>query len=224
MSFSESLTLAALIVTAIATTVLAVATWRLVKGTNRLVGENKQLVTENNRLVAAAEAEAKASLATVEEIRRDRELAYRPYLTFEITIATPDIDVTPGTPPPAPSRANTDTVHFVNYGRGPALSAIVCEALTSSWRRTKVFDLSADDEGDLDVTQHPLAQNPGGGLLGSQYPGQGLLAGRWAAAFCEDLFGNRYRFQPRLADADVWRPGEPEPGWAIWYALQKKLD
>jgi hypothetical protein len=207
----------AVVVTALSTAVLAGLTWRLVKA-------NRDLVAENAKLIAAAESEAKASSASVEEIKRDRELAHRPYLVFEITAWTPDNVYSYGTPPPPPNAANTDQVHIVNLGRGPAISAMFCELLATSWRRTKVFDVKPNDDGDTDVTQHPGQQRPTGQLLGAQYVGPGELAGRWAAAFCEDLFGNRFRFRPRRADPDVWRPGESEPDWAKWYAEQKFLD
>jgi len=50
-----------------------------------LVDANNKLVAENAKLIAAAEKEANASLATVDEIRRDRELGYRPYLSWQFT-------------------------------------------------------------------------------------------------------------------------------------------
>src|SRR6266851_7394739 len=99
---NETLTLLELGATAAATIILAGATWWLAKSTKRLVGENM-------KMIAAAESEAKASLATVEEIRRDRELGYQPYLSFEIQRFTAVwLDAQP------------DMVNVVNYGRGPA--------------------------------------------------------------------------------------------------------
>jgi hypothetical protein len=210
---SEGITLAAVVVTALATAVLAYLT-------KRLVDENKKMVAENNRLIAAAEMEAKASLATVEEIRHNRELEFRPYLTFEITNSTPDDPYSHGNPPPPISSSNTDKVHFVNFGRGPAISAVFCELLGTSWRRTQVFEVSPNEAHDLDATRHPSQYQPSGDLLKGIDP----PTGRQVAMFCEDLFGNRFRFNPRVADADMWRPGEPESGWAKWYAEQKFLD
>lgn len=224
VTVGEGITLAAVLVTAGATTSLAIITGRLTKATNLLVGENQKMAAENSKLIAAAESEAKASNATIDEIKRDRELAHRPYLVFEITKWTPDDVYSYGTPLPPPSAANTDSVHIVNLGRGPAISAMFCEVLASSWRRTRVFDVKPNDDGDIDVTRHPGQHNSTGQLLGAQYVGPGELAGRWAAAFCEDLFGNRFRFRPRGAVPDVWRPGETEPDWSKWYREQKFLD
>ncbi len=166
------------------------------------------------KMIAAAESEAKASLATVEEIRRDRELGYQPYLSFEIQRFTAVwLDAQP------------DMVNVVNYGRGPALSAIFCERLETSWRRTKTFDLSpegsgaGENQGLMEVRPRPAGRQPGPAVVDAKDPN-----GPFVAIFCEDHLGNRYRFRPRIARPDRWRPGDPPVDWVTWYAPERFLD
>src|SRR5438309_5060037 len=105
------------------------ATWRLVNKTKDLVGENA-------KLIAAAEKEANASLATVEEIKRDRELGYRPYLSW--TFAEFRETEYP------PEAGYADVLKVLNLGRGPALNAVYAILFVKSWRRSPTFDSPVD--------------------------------------------------------------------------------
>ena len=190
----------AIVVTGVSTAVLAVATWRLVNKTNALVGEN-------TRLIAAAEKEANASLATVEEIKRDRELGYRPYLSWTFTEFRE-------TEYP-PEAGYSDTLRVLNLGRGPAINAVYAMRFVSTWRRSPTFDSPVGDDGEV-KSYGQAGQRPPEEFLGYQDEG-----GRWEAMFCEDPLGNIYRFRP-LTKPDIWSAEKTDlPGWVGWYRAEK---
>lgn len=157
------------------TAALAIATWRLASQTSR---------------------DVRASEQTVLEIRRDRELAFRPYLSWEARPA----------------------LHASNNGRGPALNAVFCHLAIDSddWlsHLPSLLDLGPGDEvpsaaysvmlDPMTLAAPPRIQMPG-------YVVQKI-------AICEDLFGNRYRFVQGQTEADRWIPGSgSKPDWVEWY-------
>jgi len=190
----EWVTLLAVVVTALATAVLAILTWRV--------------VTENAKLIAAAEKQATASLATVEEIKRDRELAYRPYLIWTFTeFRETEYD---------PTTDYSDTLRVQNIGRGPAVNGVYCMLLVKTWRRSPTFDSPPGDDGPM-KSYGQAGPRPPEDFLGYQDEG-----GRWEAMFCEDQLGNVYRFRPLVTKPDIWPAEKTErsSGWVEWYRVE----
>src|SRR5581483_3231301 len=78
--------------------------WAVAGGTFALAIATAWMAWKTRGVAQATEKEAKASLATVDEIRKDRELTFRPYLSW---VLTPSLNAT-------------------NNGRGPALNSVFC--------------------------------------------------------------------------------------------------
>lgn len=152
-------------------------------------------------LVTAAMAVATAYMArrsrdAITEIRRDRELTFRPYISWELGSGT--------------------YVNAVNFGKGPALNAIFCtvDEDQKTWSTTAPMlrDFSPDQKTS---NSDQIMLTPGTGPIPPR-PKVGNTVPR-KVAFCEDHLGNRYRFLPGAVIADVWRPGKRKPDWVAWY-------
>jgi|SRR5215472_4799960 len=136
----------------------------------------------------------KASRDTIAEIQKDRELTFRPYVSWKISGGT--------------------RVNGVNFGKGPAVDTVfsVVEEDERLWRWYALVDVSPGqtitDADDLVLLpkQGPAPPRP---QVGGVVPRK--------VAICEDQLGNRYRFLPGAVMADVWRPGQPKPDWVEWY-------
>jgi hypothetical protein len=136
---------------------------------------------------------ARAAQNSIREVQRDRELGFRPYLSWKLGAGT--------------------HVLGVNLGRGPALNTIFCVVDDHGWRWfPELVDFSPGQEvtqaDQLVLTAQQGAPPP--------RPQVGQIVPR-KVAFCEDQLGNRYRFLPGKVAADVWRPGEAKPDWVLWY-------
>jgi hypothetical protein len=186
---------------AIATFVLAFFTWRNVRLTRGLV-EGTKLSAE------AGKTAAEAGKQTVAEIQRDRELEYRPYVSWNIVAQTRANEriVAPG------------TARVSNFGRGPAIHCLCCLAWMDTsadpiqLATTFLFDLSPQDTGDLTL------ESRAGWMPNEEMAGSPIPAGPPGLrfAFCQDQLGNHYRFLPYRLEADVWREG-PKPRWLDFY-------
>jgi hypothetical protein len=174
-------TLGGILATAIGTIVLAWKTSTLASGTAEMAD--------------ATRTEASAAKDTISEIQKDRELTFRPYVSWKISGGT--------------------RVNGVNLGKGPALNTVFCvvEEDERLWRWfAELVDFSPGqtitDADDL-VLLPKQGQPPPRALVGRVVPRK--------VAFCEDQLGNRYRFLPGAVIADAWRPGENKPDWVTWY-------
>jgi hypothetical protein len=174
-------TLGGILATAIGTVVLAWKTSTLASGTAEMA--------------EATRTEARAAKDTVTEIQKDRELTFRPYVSWKISGGT--------------------RVNGVNLGKGPALNTVFCvveegERLWSWYPDLVDFSpgqtITDTDDVGLRPKQRPAPPRP---QVGRVVPRK--------VAFCEDQLGNRYRFLPGSVIADVWRPGENKPDWVMWY-------
>ena len=174
-------TLGGILATAIGTVVLAWKTSTLASGTQEMA--------------EATRSEARTARDTVTEIQKDRELTFRPYISWKL--------------------GASEVVNGVNLGKGPALNTVFCvvEEDEVHWRfYAELVDFSPGqqirDKHQLGLTERsgPTPPRP---QIGPKKPRK--------VAFCEDQLGNRYRFLPGKVDADVWRPGEQKPDWVIWY-------
>jgi hypothetical protein len=145
-------------------------------------------------------SEASAARDTVTEIQKDRELTFRPYVSWKIGEGV--------------------SVLAVNFGRGPALHTMFCKVdQDDRWKATpedQLIDMSPGEKitaaDKVYLVTWPGAQAasaPARPQVGQTVPRQ--------VAFCEDQLGNRYRFLQGKVDADVWHAGELKPDWVVWY-------
>jgi hypothetical protein len=136
--------------------------------------------TATEEQAKASADQAKASQMLAEEAQRTRELEWQPLLVF-----------TPETPVLRNQLTNT--------GRGPAYrSVVVCRY-----------------PGSTVVSRPPISLGANSDIHAPMYPAERLLSGvlpenaNWAA-YCEEQFGNKYRFLDKGARPDVWRVGEEQ--------------
>ncbi len=186
---------------AIATFALAYFTWRNVRLTRGLIEATKSAAE-------AGRTTAEAGTQTVAEIQRDRELEYRPYVSWGIGSQTRAGDriVEPG------------IAGVSNFGRGPTIHCLCCLAWMDTaadplqFATTVLFDLSPQDTGQL-ALERRSGWMPNAEIAGSQIP---IGAPGLRFAFCQDQLGNHYRFVPYRLEADVWREGA-KPRWLEFY-------
>jgi hypothetical protein len=194
---------------------LAIRTSQMATATEKAAEATEKAAEASEKAAGAAEKEAIEAKATVDEIRRDRELAYRPYISWKVTQLSTASGVVMGDP------------HIVgaNFGRGPALHCICVafwpEVMVKS-RSPVLFDLSPNDSMDI-VTEARDWQVPGPEVTGP--PPSAPVPTGWPSyrvAFCQDQLGNSYRFVPYKVDADAWHPNDPRPAWLTWYEARRK--
>jgi hypothetical protein len=173
-------------------------------------------VRKTGGLVAATEKSAAAAKATVDEIQRDRELAYRPYLSWRVGLNRSGKEI-------------TGALAWVdNFGRGPAVHCVCCigwgtpagAALVANTMTSDLFDLTPNqpEPKGLDMKMRSGVQLTSG-LAGLEVGEEPVRV-----AFCQDQLGNYYRFLPFKVEADVYRPGtdKAEPRWMVFYRDQFK--
>ncbi len=170
-------------------------------------------VRKTGGLVTATEKSAAAAKATIDEIQRDRELAYRPYLSWRVGGLSSN-----------PKDIKGGTAWVANFGRGPAIHCLCCTGLATpaaTTVTTDLFDLSPNEPEPrrLDMTLRSGAQ------LTSEMAGTEVGEEPVRAAFCQDQLGNYYRFVPFKVETDVFRPGtdKAEPRWMVFYRDQFTL-
>jgi hypothetical protein len=187
-----------------ATTILAGVTYWNVRQAKALVGETKGLVQ-------ATQDSASAAKQTIGELRKDRELEYQPYLSWQRVGATTDLKQITG-----PGEAVV-----VNHGRGPALQCLCCATWMddgpepgSYISTTDLFDLSPTQESEERLHRRRNAWVPGDEIAGAA-----VAAGRPnRVAFCQDHLGTYYRFVPYRARVDSWRETDGgRPRWLDFY-------
>lgn len=177
---------------------------------------NVTLAASTRDLANATSLLADTSKTTIDEIRIDRELAYRPQISWLVIELATAGELVTGNP----------KVHVANFGRGPALHCL-CVAFWPKVmvraRSTLLFDLSPNEKGDV-ATEARDWQVPGPDVTGP--PPSGPVPTGWPSvrvAFSQDQIGNSYRFVPYKVDADVWRPkDDPRPAWLDWYEARRK--
>lgn len=198
----EGLVAAGTFLLAIATFVLAFFTWRNVRLTRGLVDATK-------RAAEAGKTTAETGQQTVAEIRRDRELEYRPYVSWGV-----------GSQQRAGKRITEPGSAIVaNFGRGPAIHCLCCLTWTDSsadslWlATTDLFDISPQEKREVGHLRKRTGLLPTEDIAGGPIP---IDSPGLRFAFCQDQLGNHYRFVPYRVEADVWREGL-KPGWLEFY-------
>ena len=194
--------MAATLILAGATVWLGVQTRATVREASKLRNEAARQAEATLRQADATTREADASRRVLEEMRIDRELAVRPYLTWDII--------------EAPNDGSTSEVHKVkigNFGRGPAINCRFVSVQDGKRRQSLRFELSASEVGGIIGYRF---DDPIDALLLAGHPQKGIQH----ALFCFDQFGTVYRFQVGALEADTSHKDDSEsPDWARWYRV-----
>ncbi len=221
-----ALALGASVFVGIMTLRMAAATKLAAEATKRAAAATEAAAAATQDEAQATREEAAATTKMVDEVRRDRELAYRPYLSWRLTEANLVAGIVQDHPSPR--------LWCANFGRGPALHRL-CVAFWPSVmikvRSTILFDLSPNESTHDPGAETVRAEPRGWDLPSVEIIGQPAAAAEHVppggpsmrVAFCQDQLRNAYRFVPFKVDADVWRPGEQRPPWLDWYE-QRRTD
>ncbi|HVC76223.1 MAG TPA: hypothetical protein VND96_06875 [Candidatus Micrarchaeaceae archaeon] len=192
---------------------VAVGTGVLALATFALAGISGWNVNKTGKLVSATELLATNAKATIDEIQKDRELAYRPYISWNASLTRTGQSITAGRAYP------------VNFGRGPVVHGLCCLAWIEPQGgstyihhllTTDLFDLSADSSGGDGLQMSDRA----GAMADADVAGNEVTNEGVRVAFCQDQLGNYYRFVP-YHPAEIWRPKVGDrPKWIEFYADQ----
>jgi hypothetical protein len=203
---------------AVATFVLAFFAWRSIRENQHLITATQTSAKATEESAAAAQKSAKAAELTITEMRQDRELEYRPYLSLEVAGGWSSW-VAKWTEKENPEIDNPGVVTVFNFGRGPAIHVLCCAAWLPTepngsphLHTSNPFDLSPNDE------KRQRVQDRKGLLPYEEIAGTPLTADRPAwFAFCQDQLGHYFRFVP-LRKPDDWREGQGDrPPWVGFY-------
>ena len=179
-------------------TLVAVGTGLLALATFVLAAIAAWNVRKTGALVSATEKSAAAAAATVDEIRRDRELAWMPYVVLEPGAFGSNI---------GPNEM-TITGFVTNVGRGPALNCFHAYIGSGKWSRSPLFGIPAGDKRNVASV---LTPPPIDGALFTY--GQEAIDNIHVVV-CQDSFGDKlYRFIGGRAGFDIWRKQEARPAW-----------
>ena len=187
------------------------ASFSVAGGTLALAWITRRAVVEARRASDAAREEGQATLGLATETHRDRELAWRPVLTWEVT--DPE-----GASGGEPAGERTTVVVVKNVGNGPAIG---CEYVARDHGRCtyrRGFALSAGEVVELSIgaSEPPWEQEPQGlfdPATSTRLTGQ--RPRRMQVLMCSDILGRRWRFfedfPPESVDGDDVDP----PPWAM---------
>lgn len=179
----------------IANVVIAGFTLKAARATRRAAEATETAAVATRDEADATRDEAAATRLMVEEVRTDRELNYRPYLSFNAGMDHPAGGL----------------VHYqatvINVGRGPAINCLLARFMIREiWCLSANFELGSNQSLD---TFAPAQVDPPPAFLGQ------IGAGR-TVMFCQDQFGACHMFDPpRAAQVSAMAEGAPE--WAAWY-------
>lgn len=179
----------------IANAVVAVFTLKAARATRRSAEATEKAAQATHDEAEATKLEAAASLQVVEEMKADRELTFRPYLSWELS----------------PGRG----LHAANHGRGPALNAVFCGLIGRNiWlgHLPTLIDFGPGDKFPKEGFFFELAP-----MEISPPPTPALGHPVLKVAMCEDQLGNRYRFCQGSVEPEIWQHGQPKPDWVTWY-------
>jgi hypothetical protein len=161
---------------------------------------------QTRRAVEVGAREAEASVAMLEEARRDRELAVRPFLDLTVHITTDNL-------PPVVYAGVRNVVN------GPAINVRVLRRLVGEVLWNDEFILRPGEvHPTLEGSGIPLTNRRGfrevdPALVGERPPDDLI-------AYCQDLLGNGLRFRLRTGEPpEEWRRGEAQPPWGTAVVL-----
>jgi len=162
----------------------------------------------------SARDEAKATGRMVDEMRRDRELVWRAWITVR--------DLRGG----GTQGAQSEGVLIANTGSSPALGCRWARRWDGGgWAVSGPIDLAPSAERFEVAEPQPAGGPVPEELFVPPVHGEERTARAPAAAFCRDVLGRRYRFpmgtDGHLRTPEVWDPttGDDPPPWAVSQAI-----
>jgi hypothetical protein len=185
---------------ALATAAMAITTAYMASKTASAASATRDDAKASQRAAEAAEASVAAARDTLDEIRRGRELEWRPHLS--ITVPTSKV-------------SGADQVSFdflaMNLGRGPALQCVCVYMDNRRGAVSGVFEVRPSDREQ----GHGQTDTAADQYLGDLFAVPDRLPVRtgWVAICWDGLFGYWYRFRPSSVNPDVWTLEEPVPKW-----------
>ncbi len=182
------------------------ASFAVAGGTLVLAWFTRRAVAEARQASDAARAEAQATLTIATEAHRDRELVWRPVLTWELT----DVKA-------AGSGAWAETVAIKNVGNGPAIACEYVSLDNDRWAYRRGFAIRAGEivELPIEASERPWAKVPQGlfdPATGARRTGH--RPSRMRVLICSDILGRRWRFFEDFPPESVAGDEPNPPPWA----------
>ena len=192
---------------AVATFAMAIATACMARKTAAAASATRDDADASQRAAKAAEASVAAARDTLDELRRGRELEWRPHLS----ISVPSHTVSGG-------QVTFDFL-ALNLGRGPALQCVCVYMDNGRGAVSGVFEVRPSDHEKGHGQTDAAADQYLGDLFA--VPGQLPAQTGWIAICRDGLFDYWYRFRSGAVHPDVWTLEGEAPGWVT--ALQAIL-
>ena len=182
------------------------ASFAVAGGTLVLAWITRRAVVEARRASVAARDEGQATLAIATEAHRDRELAWRPVLTWEVTGVTA-----------AGSGTWAETVVIKNVGNGPAIDCEYVSLDNDRFVYRRGFALRAGEvvELSIEASEAPWEKEPQGlfdPATGARRTGR--RPNRMRVVMCSDILGRRWRFFEDFPPESVAGAEPNPPPWA----------
>lgn len=182
------------------------ASFAVAGGTLVLAWITRRAVVEARRASEAARSEGQAALNIAREAHRDRELVWRPVLTWEVTNVTA-----------AGSAAWAETVVVKNVGSGPAIACEYISCNDDRWAYRRGFALRAGEivELSIEASEPPWETAPKGlfdPVSGARRTGH--RPNRMRVLICSDILGRRWRFFEDFPPESVAGDEPNPPPWA----------
>jgi hypothetical protein len=158
-----------------------------------------------------ARGSTEATKQTIAEIQRDRDLEFRPYVSWPPPNITGVLDN---------PNAFAATAQIDNLGRGPLFDGLCCltwrpggpTTLPQYLATTNLFDLPPQHR-----PSNPSLQIRGGDMPNDDIAGNPVTEEPVRFAFCRDQLGHNFRFVPHKKPDD-WQEGQSErPPWVDFY-------
>jgi hypothetical protein len=183
------------------------ASFAVAGGTLVLARITRQAVSEARRASDSARSEAQAALSIATEAHGDRELVWRPVLTWELTEVTA-----------AGSGKWTETVVVKNVGSGPAIACEYISRDDNHWAYRRGFALTAGEilQLSIEASEPPWEKVPQG-LFNPESGARrtGYRPNRTRVLICSDILGRRWRFFEDFPPESVAGDKSNPPSWAV---------
>ena len=174
----------------------------VIRAARETLDATRKLVVAADAEASAARDQAAAAVASLDEIRQDRELEFRPHVTVSVDLVSDNV---------------LFTLTVTNVGRGPALDCALCAASfvgQHQWASQSLFDLGPGASRRFEQVRTSNGDQATRGLADDlAIPQDGFVV---VVAY-QDVLATRYRAVQgsRLHRTDRFR-GDPMHGASVW--------